>query len=295
MKIDTHQHYWRYRAEEFPWISAAMPALRQDCLPTHSKVDMDAASVTGVVAVQARTLAEETDFLLHLATQHTEILGVVGWADLGAADLEARLEHWCAHSAFKGLRHILQDEPDVPAWVNAPSIQAGMQALQRHALVYDVLVFDHQLADVTDFCKRHDRHWLVLDHVGKPALRDWNRSAEAQTRWANGLRALAKLPHVMCKLSGLVTETDWSGNRILSFEDGLNILNCFDQALAAFGPQRLMFGSDWPVCQLASPYADVHTLATAWARSRLSTQERQAFWADNAMRCYGLSTATATL
>ena len=292
MKIDTHQHYWRYRAEEFPWISAAMPALQRDCLPADRKAAMEAAGVTGVVAVQARTLTDETDFLLGLAEQNPEVLGVVGWTDLAAADLEQRLERWCAQPAFKGLRHVLQDEPDVPAWVNAPAHQVGMQALQRRGLVYDVLVFAHQLPDVIDFCERHDRHWLVLDHVGKPALRDWAKGEAVQKPWRAGLRELAAMPHVLCKLSGLVTEADWSGHHGLSFEDGVNILGCFDEALAAFGPERLMFGSDWPVCQLASPYDEVHGLVASWAGSRLNAQEQQVFWAGNAMRCYGLSAPT---
>jgi L-fuconolactonase len=288
MKIDTHQHYWHYRAQEFPWISAAMPALQRACLPQDNHAAMAAAGVTGVVAVQARTLLEETDFLLHVAAHNPEVLGVVGWADLASPDLEQQLEQWSAQPAFKGLRHILQDEPDVPAWVNAPAIQVGMQALQRRALVYDVLVFDRQLADVIDFCKRHDRHWLVLDHVGKPALRNW-RNTEVQTRWIASLTELARLPHVVCKLSGLVTETDWSAGRGLSIEDGAQLLESFDRALEAFGPQRLMFGSDWPVCQLAAPYGAVHDLAASWASARLNAQEQQAFWAGNAVRCYGLA------
>lgn len=293
MKIDTHQHYWRYQAEEFPWISADMQALRRDCLPADNAAAMQAAGVTGVVAVQARTLVQETDFLLQLANQNPTVLGVVGWADLAGPDLDPQLERWCANPAFKGLRHVLQDEPDVPAWVNAPAHQAGMQALQRRGLVYDVLVFAHQLPDVIDFCRRHDKHHLVLDHVAKPALRNWAQGEAVQKHWRTGLRELAAMPHVLCKLSGLVTEADWSGRRGLSFEDGVNILACFDEALAAFGPSRLMFGSDWPVCQLASPYDEVHGLAASWAASRLSAQEQQAFWADNAVRCYGLAVPKA--
>ena len=150
-------------------------------------------------------------------------------------------------------------------------------------------MFDHQLPDVADFCARHDAHWLVLDHVGKPALRDWGRAGEqAAQRWGQALRALAALPHVMCKLSGAVTETDWPGRQGLAPQDTQNILSCFDQALSAFGPQRLMYGSDWPVCQLSSSYDVVHGLAQQWAQSRLNTHEQDAFWRGNAMRCYGL-------
>jgi L-fuconolactonase len=290
MKIDTHQHYWRYQASEFAWIDDTMPALQRDCMPADIAAAMQAAGVDAVVAVQARTLAEETDFLLQVAAQHAHVVGVVGWADLAAADLEQRLDAWCAHSAFKGLRHILQDEADVPAWVEAPGIQHGLRALQKRQRVYDVLVFQRQLPDVVGFCARHDAHWLVLDHVGKPALRDWGQDDEQVAhQWRQGLRALAALPHVMCKLSGVVTETDWPHRSHLCPDDSDNILSCFDQALDAFGPQRLMYGSDWPVCQLSSPYGEVHGLAAQWAQSRLSPQEQAAFWHGNARRCYGLA------
>lgn len=286
MKIDTHQHYWRYQAEDFPWISEAMPVLRQDCMPLDCAAAMRAAEVDQVVAVQARTLAAETDFLLQVAAHNPEVVGVVGWADLGAADLEQRLEQWGVNPVFKGLRHILQDEPDVDAWVNDPAINSGLRAVQKRGLVYDVLVFGHQLPRVTEFCARHDQHWLVLDHAGKPALRNWAHTADD---WCEYIREVAGLPHVMCKLSGVVTETDWRGHVGVTSDDAKIIMSCFDQALKAFGPQRLMFGSDWPVCQLASAYGAVHDLAQSWASTRLSESEQVAFWSGNAIRCYGLN------
>lgn len=294
MKIDTHQHSWHYRADEFPWISDNMPALRRDCLPADVTPDMRAAGITGVVAVQARTTPDETDFLLTLADQNPEVLGVVGWADMAAPDLEDRLLQWKRHPAFKGLRHILQDEPDVPAWVNDRAHNAGMRVLQRLGCVYDVLVFEHQLPQVMAFCARHDEHWLVLDHVGKPALRNWRAGDTASSiTWARGLAELAAMPHVMCKLSGLVTETGWQAGKGLSSEDRLNIHACFDLALAMFGPGRLMFGSDWPVCLLAAGYGVVHGLVQEWADSRLDATEQAAFWAGNAIRCYGLDLPAA--
>jgi L-fuconolactonase len=289
MKIDTHQHYWRYNAQEFPWISESMPLLQQDCMPADCQSARAAAGVDAVVAVQARTLIEETDFLLQLAEHHPEVVGVVGWADFHASDITAQLDAWCLHPAFKGLRHVLQDEADVSAWVNAPAVNRNMQRLQQRKRVYDVLVFEHQMSSVMDFCARHDGHWLVLDHVGKPALRNWNSSREQARPWADHLRQLAALPHVMCKLSGLVTETDWAGHSGISADEKEVILHCFDQALQAFGPQRLMFGSDWPVCQLSSAYEVVHGLAQQWASTRLSASEQNDFWAGNAIRCYGLN------
>jgi len=292
MKIDTHQHYWRYQPQEFPWISNSMPQLQRDCLPADCEAARHAAGVDAVVAVQARTLPEETTFLLQLADQHPEVVGVVGWADLHAPDLAQQLEPWCLHPAFMGLRHILQDEADVAAWVNAPAVNRSMQVMQQHKLVYDVLVFEHQLPSVMDFCARHDAHWLVLDHVGKPALRGWNADRDQARPWFDHLRQLAALPHVMCKLSGLVTETQWSRGQGLSLADVQTIWACFDLALEAFGPQRLMYGSDWPVCQLSSSYDAVHDLAQTWAQKALTNSEQEAFWSGNAQRCYNLTVPT---
>ncbi|MDR7151371.1 L-fuconolactonase [Hydrogenophaga palleronii] len=295
MKIDTHQHYWHYNAPAFPWISEAMPALRRDCLPEDRALAMRTAGIDVALAVQARTDTAETDFLLQVATQHSEVVGVVGWADLRADDLEPRLDAWSAHSAFKGLRHILQDEPDVRAWVDEPLNRRGLRTLQNRQLVYEVLVFEHQLPSVILFCARHDRHWLVLDHVGKPALRNWaTGDRELRQHWRQHIRQLAALSHVMCKLSGVVTETAWQHQPALTPQDIENTLWCFDEALEAFGPRRLMFGSDWPVCQLAASYEAVQGLAQRWAQSRLSAWEQDAFWRGNAMRCYGLTVPVCT-
>lgn len=293
IKIDTHQHYWHFNVQEFPWISETMPSLQRDCLPGDSEAAMGAAEIDAVVAVQARTLVDETDFLLQQADRHPKVAGVVGWADFFASDLQQQLQRWCQHPAFKGLRHILQDEVDVSAWVNAPAVNRSMQMLQQHKLVYDVLVFEHQLTSVQDFCARHDKHWLVLDHLGKPALRNWGPDREQSRPWFANLRQLAKLPHVMCKLSGLVTETHWSQGLGLSLADAQNIWACFDLALEAFGPERLMYGSDWPVCQLSSSYAAVHDLAQTWAQTALSATEQEAFWSGNARRCYDLTVPAA--
>jgi len=292
MKIDTHQHYWRYQPQEFPWISPCMPQLQRDCLPADCEAARLVAGVDAVVAVQARTLPEETTFLLQLADQHPEVVGVVGWADLHAPDLLQQLEPWCQHPAFKGLRHILQDEADVAAWLNAPAVNRSMQVLQQHKLVYDVLVFEHQLPGVMNFCARHDAHWLVLDHVGKPDLSNWNSDRDQARPWLDHLRQLATLPHVMCKLSGLVTETRWSHGQGLSLDDAHAIWACFDQALEVFGPQRLMYGSDWPVCQLSSSYDAVYRLAQTWAQTALTISEQDAFWGGNAQRCYNLTVPT---
>nr|WP_315241388.1 amidohydrolase family protein [uncultured Albidiferax sp.] len=281
-KIDSHQHYWRFEPTAFPWITPGMAVLAQDRAP--ADCPLQASGITGTIAVQARTEAAETDFLLDLAAQNPSILGVVGWADLASPSLEAQLDGWAQHPRLCGFRHILQDEPDVAQVVENPLFRRGVALLQTRQLTYDVLVFAHQMPLVIDFCTAHDAHWLVLDHLGKPPL----KNPELMPQWTQSLKALAALPHVVCKLSGLVTEAAWP------FADGLptavqqTVWDCFDTALQAFGPARLLFGSDWPVCELAAPYPAVHQLAQTWAAKRLSDSEQTAFWSGNAIRCYGL-------
>ena len=288
MKIDTHQHYWRYRPDDFPWITASMSTLRQDRRLRDSLPAMQACGVDAVVAVQARGVVQETEFLLTEAASNPRIVGVVGWVDLMAPDLPAQLDAWANQPLLRGFRHILQDEPDIAAMVDSSAFGRGVALLQRQQFTYDVLVFEHQLPLVLDFCSRQDAHWLVLDHVAKPALRNGPQTVAAEGRWSSSLRALAALPHVMCKLSGLVTETDWLHAAGIQATDEPLIHACFDFALEVFGPQRLMFGSDWPVCELAAPYQVVCQLAQSWCESRLSPAEQQLFWAGNALRCYGL-------
>lgn len=289
MKIDTHQHFWHFEPKDFPWISEDMPVLRRHLGPGDSRPSMDACGVLGVMAVQARCCSEETDYLLELAASHPHILGVVGWTDLTSPTLEVDLARWHGQEKLKGFRHLLQDEPDLQTFVSNPDFKRGVAFLQRQQLVYDVLVFAHQLPMVLEFCTTHDQHALVLDHVCKPAIRHWQTDAASRWQWTRGLTQLGGLPHVSCKLSGLVTEADWQYQDEPSAADILAIEQCFDAALEAFGPSRLMFGSDWPVSQLGADYQAVHAIAHNWAASRLGSQEQEAFWGTNAMRIYGLT------
>ena len=288
MKIDSHQHYWRYDADDFPWISDSMPALQQDCAPRDVAPALQAADVDAVLAVQARSCAAETDYLLGLAQANPQIVGVVGWTDLCAPSVGEALDRYADQPLLKGMRHILQDEADLGALVRQPGFGQGLKALQQRGLVYDVLVFDRQMSAVLELCGRHTAHWLVLDHVGKPCIRDWASKPEVPSRWLASLRALAAMPHVVCKLSGLVTEADWAGGHGLQPQDSKTMLECFDRALELFGPNRILYGSDWPVCQLAAPYEAVHGLAQRWANSRLTAREQNAFWSGTAQRVYGL-------
>ncbi|HEF4753749.1 amidohydrolase family protein [Burkholderia multivorans] len=285
LRIDSHQHFWRYRAADYPWIGAGMGVLARDYLPGALHPLMHAQALGASIAVQARAGRDETAFLLDLARDEARIAAVVGWEDLRAPQLAERVAGWRG-TKLRGFRHQLQDEADVRAFVDDADFTRGVAWLQANGYVYDVLVFERQLPDVQAFCARHDAHWLVLDHAGKPALAEFDRDDTALARWRAALRELAALPHVVCKLSGLVTEADW--RRGLRASDIRHIEQCLDTALDAFGPQRLMFGSDWPVCLLAASYDEVASLVERWAESRLSAAERSALWGGTAARCYAL-------
>lgn len=285
VRIDSHQHFWRYRAADYPWIGPGMGVLARDYLPDELWPQMHAQALGASIAVQARAGHDETAFLLDLARDDARIAAVVGWEDLGASALADRVAEWRSPK-LRGFRHQVQDEADVGAFVADPAFNRGVAWLQANGYVYDVLVFERQLPDVRAFCARHDAHWLVLDHVGKPALAEFERDDTALARWRASLRELGALPHVACKLSGLVTEADW--RRGLRGQDIRHIEQCLDAALNAFGPQRLMFGSDWPVCLLAASYDEVASLVERWAESRLSAAERGALWGGTAARCYAV-------
>lgn len=280
LRVDAHQHFWTYEARDYPWIDQRHAALQRDFLPGDLKPLLDQHGIDGCIAVQARHSADETDALLTQAAEHPWIFGVVGWADLRADDLDVQLARWGdPHKGAQklvGLRHLVQDEPAPSLFLQDPAFARGMVQLQAHGLTYDVLIKDKDLHAATDFCRRHDQHHLILDHLGKPDL-----SLEDPIAWADRLAPLAALPHVACKLSGLITEADWQRWR------PVELLPYFYLALELFGPQRLMFGSDWPVCQLAGSYSDVHQLFES-AISTLSVDEQNALRGGTAIRLYGL-------
>jgi L-fuconolactonase len=276
VRVDAHQHFWTYTPQDYPWIDERHAPLQRDFLPDDLKPLLDQHGIDGCIAVQARQSPDETDALLAHATTHPWVLGVVGWVDLRANDLDAQLARWATAPKLVGFRHLVQDEPAPSLFLQDPAFARGMRQLQHCGLAYDVLVKDKDLHAATDFCQRHDQHHLILDHLGKPDL-----SLEDPIAWAERLAPLAALPHVACKLSGLITEADWQ-----QWRPG-ELLPYFYLALELFGPDRLMFGSDWPVCQLAGSYGEVHHLFDT-AISSLSSAEQDALRGGTALRLYGL-------
>jgi L-fuconolactonase len=275
VRIDAHVHFWRYLASEYGWIDDSMAVLRRDFLPEDAAREMRAAGIDACVAVQTRQTLEETRWLLALARQHPFIAGVVGWADLRAADLDAQLEALAADPKLVGIRHIVQAESD--DFLLGAAFRRGVARLGRHGLTYDILVYARQLPAAIDFAAALPDQRLVLDHLGKPDIR-----AGAFDGWRRDLDRLAALPNVCAKLSGLVTEADW---RSWTVEDLHRYINA---ALDSFGPERLMIGSDWPVCTVAGGYRDVLDVVRTAIAGR-PAGERIAILGGTAQRFWNLS------
>ena len=275
MNIDSHLHFWRYSAAEYGWIDGSMARLQRDFLPEDAAPEMRAAGMDACIAVQARQTLEETRWLLTLADAHSFIAGVVGWVDLRSAHLDAELDSIAAHPKLVGLRHIVQAEPD--DFLSGEAFRRGVAHLARRGLPYDILVYARQLAAAIDFAAALPEARLVLDHLGKPDIR-----AGGFDGWRGDLDRLAALPNVCAKLSGLVTEADW--NR-WTIEDLHRYINA---ALDSFGPERLMIGSDWPVCTVAGGYGEVLDVVRT-AISGRPQAERDAVLGNTARRFWNLS------
>lgn len=277
MLIDSHHHLWKYSAEEYGWISEQMTALRRDFLAAELRQAAQQSGVAGFVAVQARqTIAETTD-LLRIADAEPLIRGVVGWVDLAAADVAAQLDSLSDAPLLKGIRHVVQDEPD-DRFILGSDFNRGVAQLAGRGLVYDVLIFARQLPASIEFVDLHPDLPMVLDHIAKPTI----RTAEFDRQWERDFCELAKRQNIACKFSGLVTEVrdqEWSIDTIRPY---------WDVALESFTPQRLMFGSDWPVCLLRTGYSRWLETARQLA-DELSQTERADFFANNAIRAYGLA------
>ncbi len=244
MRLDAHVHLWRYNEREYPWITEPMAAIRRDFMPSDWREVAEPLGFEGFIAVQARQSLEETQWLLELADEHPQIHGVVGWVDLRSPSVDEQLEILCDHTKLVGIRHVLQDEAD-DAFMLQDSFLRGIHRVGRCNLAYDILIFARQLPATLEMVAHFPRQRFVLNHIGKPDL----RSGEMEP-WATQVHALAQHENVWCKLSGMVTE----GDRASWTPEGLRPY--LDVILDAFRPERLMIGSDWPVCLVAGSYAE---------------------------------------
>jgi L-fuconolactonase len=274
MPIDTHQHYWRYTRADYGWIDDAMSAIQRDFMPDDVWPEMRAAGFDASVAVQVRQTLDETAWMLGLAHQHPFIAGVVGWVDLRSPTAGDDLDRVCADPALVGIRHIVQAEPD--GFVDDPAFNRGIAALTLRDLPYDILVYARQLRQADAFVARHPHQRFLLDHLGKPDIRGGGFDA-----WRGDFDRLAARPNVWCKLSGLVTEADWR-----RWTPG-QLRPYLDHALEAFGPSRLMVGSDWPVCTVAAGYGETMALVRE-ALAEYSADERTQVLDNTARRFWNL-------
>jgi L-fuconolactonase len=275
MRIDSHQHFWRFNPQRDAWITDEMAALKRDFLPEDLLPELKTSGIDGCIAVQADQSENETLFLLDLAGRHKQIKGVVGWIDLRSAALQERLQYFSRFEKLRGFRHIAQSEPD-DRFLLRSEFARGIGQLADFGYTYDLLIYPKQLPVAIELAARFPKQRFVIDHMAKPSI----RSSQFEP-WSGLMRKMASLPNVYCKVSGLVTEAKWTGWRANDFEPYLDFI------FEAFGCDRLMFGSDWPVCLLAGNYRQVADLVFSYV-GRFPADQQDRVLGLNAVAFYGV-------
>jgi L-fuconolactonase len=275
MKIDAHQHFWKFDPVRDAWISEDMAVIRRDFYPEDLQPVLEAAGMDGCVAVQADQSLQETRFLLDLAAKHDFIKAVVGWVDLCADDLEEHLGKLEAEQKLAGFRHIIQAEP--PAFFSRTDFRNGIRCLGKHDFTFDILIFPQHLPEALSFVKAFPNQKFVIDHLAKPHIK-----AGSMKEWRPFMQEMAQCDNVWVKLSGMVTEADWKAWKQEDMRPYLDVL------LEHFGPSRLMYGSDWPVCLLAADYQRQMAVVVDYISS-LSEPEQALIMGNNAREFYGIS------
>lgn len=274
MRIDSHQHFWRFDPQRDAWITDDMSVIQRDFLPEDLQPLLRQHQLDGCIAVQADTSEKETQFLLELADQHPFIKGVVGWLDLCNDVIDERLQYFSKYKKLKGLRHIVQSEPD--GFMVREDFQQGISALEKYNLTYDILIFPHQLEEAIKLVEAFPKQKFILDHGAKPYIKDGKIEP-----WKSQMETLARFENVVCKVSGLTTEADWK------HWDHVSMKRYLDVIFNAFGTKRTLFGSDWPVSLLAGTYAETIALVENYI-SKFSETEQQQIMGLNAKTWYHL-------
>jgi L-fuconolactonase len=272
MRIDAHNHFWKYSAEQYPWMGADWP-IRKDCLPNDLAPLLDSVGLDGSIAVQVNPDAKENAFMLGLADQHARVLGVVGWVDLCHPRVDKELAAFAQHPKAVGIRHTVQLEPD-DNFMLRTDFQRGIGLLAQHNLVYDFLILEKQLPATVALAEKFPQLSFVINHMAKPLIKERSLSP-----WREQLQRLAAMPHVSCKLSGLMTEATWHGWTAEEFTPYLDVV------FEAFGPERCLFGSDWPVALLAGSYQQGYQLINNY----VPKHHHEAVFGGNAQRIYGIT------
>lgn len=275
LKIDTHQHFWKYNPQQHAWINSEMAVIQKDFLPNDLQPLLYNAGVSGCIAVQADESEGDNDFLLGLAKGNDFIKGIVGWLDFLDSNISSRLAYYSDFEEIKGFRYVLQGKEQRDLMLEKSFIR-GIVAMNAYDFVYELLIFPDQLGYAALLVDQFPNQIFVLDHLAKPLIK-----ASQISQWKSGIWALAQHQNVYCKVSGMVTEADWKN---WDYEDFVPYL---DVIFSAFGADRVMFGSDWPVCNLAGNYQKVIGIVENYV-ANLSLIEQEKFWALNAAKCYKL-------
>lgn len=277
MIVDAHQHFWFYNAQKHAWINDEMAVLKRNFLPTDLQAIYQENGIDACVAVQADQSEAETDFLLELAAEYDFIKGVVGWVDLRSEQIEERLAHYAQFPKLKGFRHVVQDELD-PEFMLGKHFSEGLSLLSKYNFTYDILIFPTQLEAAIKTVQRFPKQKFVLDHIAKPYIKEGKI-----VTWEKHIRELANHSNVYCKVSGMVTEADW---RNWNQEDFIPYL---EVVFEAFGVDRIMFGSDWPVCLLGAQYTEMKDIVENYL-SNYPKEGHARIFGQNAADFYGLTT-----
>lgn len=275
MVVDSHQHFWIYEAEKHAWIDDDMKVIRKNFLPENLKIVYQENNIDGCVAVQADQTLAETDFLLDLAEKNDFIKGIVGWIDLRAANIDEVLNQYSAFPKLKGFRHVVQGEAD-HNFMLRPDFLNGIAALEKYNFTYDILIFPHQLGAALELIRHFPNQKFVIDHIAKPYIKDGFYDG-----WTSLMKAISEYPNVYCKLSGMTTEADYNNWTPEQIEPYMQLV------LEAFGANRILFGSDWPVCLVAGNYTKTKKLVTNFI-AKLSSEEQAAIMGGNAIEFYNL-------
>ena len=275
LRIDSHQHFWKYDPVRYDWIDDSMSVIQKDFLPEDLDPILKANGFDGCITVQSHQSEEENEFQLANAEQHSFIKGVVGWVDLQSLQIEERLDYYQQFKKLKGFRHILQGESQRDFMLR-PDFLKGISLLKKYDYTYDILILPDQLQYTADFVAQFPDQRFVIDHIAKPNIKQQELKG-----WAKDIKAIAAFENVYCKVSGMVTEADWQNWQPADFNNYLEVVT------DSFGTSRLMYGSDWPVCKVAADYEQVVNIVKDYF-SAFSQTEQQAFFGGNAIEFYNI-------